>query len=203
MFKTSSEFARASDEARGALSAALSRRTYSNNEVVYLQEEEAQNLYFVISGHIRLSYVMDDGSAILYAILPPGDSFGELGIFDGGVHCDMAMGIGNAVVGRVLTHLRNYLQQICKSELVASDEEAQRIIISMVHCRDMTEVDAQMDRLLVRIGEVLAARTGDKTEFDRLVNLARARGRTVFASHAKRHNFAAGDEAPRRKFIRS
>ena len=103
----------------------------------------------------------------------------------------------------VLTHLRNYIQQICKSELVASDEEAQRIIISMVHCRDMTEVDAQMDRLLVRIGEVLAARTGDKTEFDRLVNLTRARGRTVFASHAKRHNFAAGDEAPRRKFIRS
>jgi CRP/FNR family transcriptional regulator, cyclic AMP receptor protein len=101
MFKASSEFARASDEARCALLASLSRRTYANNEVVYLQEEEAQSLYFVISGHIRLSYVMDDGSAILYAILPPGDSFGELGIFDGGVHCDMAMGIGNAVVGSV------------------------------------------------------------------------------------------------------
>src|SRR5262249_2398256 len=101
MFKASSEFARASDEAKCALLAALSRRAYANNEVVYLQEEEAQNLYFVISGHIRLSYVMDDGSAILYAILPSGDSFGELGIFDGGVQCDMAMGIGNAVVGSV------------------------------------------------------------------------------------------------------
>ena len=31
----------------------------------------------------------------------PANSFGELGIFDGGVHCDMAMGIGNAVVGSV------------------------------------------------------------------------------------------------------
>jgi CRP-like cAMP-binding protein len=101
MFKASSEFARACDEAKRALLAALTRRTYANNEVVYLQEDEAQQLYFVVSGHIRLSYVMDDGSAILYAILPPGDSFGELGIFDGGVHCDMAMGIGNAVVGSV------------------------------------------------------------------------------------------------------
>jgi CRP-like cAMP-binding protein len=101
MFKTSSEFAQASDEARCALLSALSRRTYGNNEVVYLQEEQAQHLYFVISGHIRLSYVMDDGSAILYAILPPGDSFGELGIFDGGVQCDISMGIGNAVVGSV------------------------------------------------------------------------------------------------------
>lgn len=101
MFKASSEFARASDEAKSALLAALTRRTYANNEVVYLQEDDAQQLYFVVSGHIRLSYVRDDGSAILYAILPPGDSFGELGIFDGGVHCDMAMGIGNAVVGSV------------------------------------------------------------------------------------------------------
>jgi hypothetical protein len=37
MFKTSSEFARASDEAKSALLAALTRRTYANNEVVYLQ----------------------------------------------------------------------------------------------------------------------------------------------------------------------
>lgn len=73
MFKASSEFARASDEAKSALLAALTRRTYANNEVVYLQEDEAQQLYFVVSGHIRLSYVRDDGSAILYAILPPGE----------------------------------------------------------------------------------------------------------------------------------
>ena len=37
MFKPSSEFARASDEAKSALLAALTRRTYANNEVVYLQ----------------------------------------------------------------------------------------------------------------------------------------------------------------------
>jgi CRP/FNR family cyclic AMP-dependent transcriptional regulator len=101
MFKPSSEFARASDDARNALIATSTRRAYVNNEVIYLQEESAQNLYFVVSGHVRLSYVLDDGSAILYAILPAGDSFGELGVFDGGVHCDMAMGIGNTVVSTV------------------------------------------------------------------------------------------------------
>jgi CRP-like cAMP-binding protein len=74
---------------------------HANNEVIYLQEGGAQNLYFVVSGHVRLSYVLDDGSTILYAILPAGDSFGELGVFDGGVHGDMAMGIGNTVVGAV------------------------------------------------------------------------------------------------------
>jgi len=102
----------------------------------------------------------------------------------------------------VLTHLRNCLQRICESEAVASDKEAQRIIIGMVHCRTMTDVDGQMDRLIIRIGELLAAKTGDATEFTRLVNRTRERGRAAFASNSKRHNFATDDEAPRRKFIR-
>jgi len=103
----------------------------------------------------------------------------------------------------VLTHFRNYLQQICASELVGSDQEAQRIILGMLHCRTMTEVDAQMDRLIIRCGELLAARTGDRTDLARLFGRARERGRAAFASSGKRHNFVAADEAPRRKFIRS
>jgi hypothetical protein len=51
MFKPSSEFARASDDAKSALIATSTRRAYVNNEVIYLQEEGAQNLYFVVSGH--------------------------------------------------------------------------------------------------------------------------------------------------------
>jgi hypothetical protein len=101
----------------------------------------------------------------------------------------------------VLTQFRDQLQQICASELVCADKEAQRIIVGMVHCRTMMDVDAQMDRLLIRCGELLVAKTGDKTEFARLVGRARERGRTAFANNGKRHNFRADDEAPRRKFI--
>jgi CRP/FNR family transcriptional regulator, cyclic AMP receptor protein len=111
MFKPSSEFARASDDARNALVASSSRRSYGNNEVIYLQEECAQNLHFVVSGHVRLSCVLDDGSAILCAVLSAGDSFGELGVFDGGVQCDTAMAIGNAVVSSIPTKA---FQSLCR-----------------------------------------------------------------------------------------
>jgi CRP/FNR family cyclic AMP-dependent transcriptional regulator len=40
-----------------ALIATSTRRAYADNEVIYLQEERAQNLYFVVSGHVRLSYL--------------------------------------------------------------------------------------------------------------------------------------------------
>src|SRR6516162_791838 len=107
MFTSSSEFWRINEETKKAVLAALSRRSFGNNEVVYLQDDEAAHLYFVVSGHVRLSYIMEDGSAILFAILPPGESFGELGVFEGGAYCDMATAIGQAVVASIpLKHFR-------------------------------------------------------------------------------------------------
>jgi hypothetical protein len=93
----------------------------------------------------------------------------------------------------VIMQFRDQLQQICESELVCSDKEAQRIIIGMVHCRDMTEVDAQMDRLVIRIGELLAAKTGDPSELTRLVTQARERGRAALTRNSKQHKFSTDD----------
>ena len=95
------EFAGLSSPARDALTAAFIRRSFRNNEFIYLQDDDAEFFYFVLSGHVRISYLMEDGSAVLCAVLPPGDSFGELGIFEAGCHCDMATAIGEAVVAAV------------------------------------------------------------------------------------------------------
>ena len=124
-----------------------------------------------------------------------------MGIASAGLPADMPFSAQRQNWYNVLTQFRDQLQQICESELVGADKEAQRIIVGMVHCRTMTDVDAQMDRLLIRCGELLAAKTGDETEFARLVNRTRERGRAAFANNGKRHNFRADDEAPRRKFI--
>ncbi len=165
MFKPASEFARASDEAKKALTTALSRRAYANNEVVYLQEEKADHLYFVISGHVRLSYVMDDGSAILYAILPPGDSFGELGIFDGGVHCDMAMGIGNTIVGSIAVNkfkaLGEHFPELrtCIGLMVAS---RYRSYIELTRMMSLKSLQGRVAQMLLRLADGLA----NQTHFD-------------------------------------
>lgn len=89
------------EPARQAFAAACSRKVVNNNEVIYLQEEEATHLYFVASGHVRLSYIMEDGSAVLNAILPRGRWFGEMAALDGATHCEMATSIGASVVHSV------------------------------------------------------------------------------------------------------
>jgi hypothetical protein len=102
----------------------------------------------------------------------------------------------------VLTQFRDQLQQICESDLVCSDPEAQRIIIGMVRCHSMTEVDSLMDRLMIRIGELVAARTGDPSELTRLVTQARERGRAALTRHGKQHKFNDDTDRPIRTVVK-
>lgn len=101
MFFVAPEFAALDDGARHALASACHLKNYNNNEFIYLQEDEATSLYFVRAGHVRLSQILEDGSAILFAILPPGEAFGELGVFESGLHSDMATAVGSSVVASI------------------------------------------------------------------------------------------------------
>lgn len=70
------------------------RNVLPDGGVIYLQEDPADVFYIVVSGYVRLSYLLEDGTSILYAIVPPGNSFGELGVLDGSVYQDTASAIG-------------------------------------------------------------------------------------------------------------
>ncbi len=105
VFARSASFSGLGAEALDALRAAATVSHHGANAFIYMQDDEARNLYFVLSGHIRLSYLMEDGSAILHAILPSGESFGELGVFERSTYCDMATAIGCVTTAAVPTHV--------------------------------------------------------------------------------------------------
>lgn len=161
MLLRSLEFARASQEAKSAFTSALTRSTCNHNEVIYLQEDDATHLYVVISGHIRLSYVMEDGSVILYAILPPGEIFGELGIFDGGPQLDMAMAIGRTAIGSIpVTGFRNLCRNFpelndCLALLIA---RRHRSYIQLTRIMSLKKLQARIAQALLRIADALDVR---------------------------------------------
>ncbi|MBC8129906.1 MAG: Crp/Fnr family transcriptional regulator [Rhizobiaceae bacterium] len=97
-YAPSSSFLEMEGEVQLALSRAATHRLLGHNEFIYLQDDDAQYLYIVRSGHVRLSYLLEDGSAILFGILPPGESFGELGVFENGTHGDMATSVGTTSI---------------------------------------------------------------------------------------------------------
>ena len=142
--------------------AAASHRSYRNNEVIYLQDDNASGLYFVVSSYVRLSYLMEDGSAVLYAILPAGDSFGELGVFDGSMHSDMATAIGDTVVAAIpVTTFRSLCERYSEIDSALARLVARRYKSYIDLSRNLTlkALPARVAQALLRIADELGTVT--------------------------------------------
>ena len=102
----------------------------------------------------------------------------------------------------VLREFSGLLREIMKTELVQSDREAQRIIHDMVHCKDMVEIDAQMDVLIQRVNELLAARSKDPNAAPQIKTGMRGRAalRTISSAHTAIVD--EPDSRPGRTFLR-
>ncbi len=101
IFEHSPIFGTLSSSSRALLSKAVHHTRVQHQGVVYFQDDDAEHLYCIISGHVRLTYIMDDGSTVLHDILAPGNFFGELGVFDRSVHADTATAAGDVVLATI------------------------------------------------------------------------------------------------------
>ena len=67
-------------------------------QIVFAPEDEAEKVYVLISGKVKLSKVADDGKEVTIAVLQPGDVFGELALFGGETHDSFAEVIEDATI---------------------------------------------------------------------------------------------------------
>ena len=161
LLSKTSEFYKMKPEARDALLAAAVKKGYGDSEFVYLQDDEADHLYFVVSGHVRLSYLMDDGSAVLYAILPPGESFGELGVFESHTYCDMATAVGPTVIAGVSARVFRALSERhpeLNMALACLVARRYRSYITLMQNLSLKTLPARLAQALLRLVDQLGTR---------------------------------------------
>ncbi len=159
-FHPRSHFANLGEEAKAALLAAAVKRVYGPNEFVYVQDDEAENLHFVREGHIRLSYLMEDGSALLCGILPAGECFGELAVFDEGVHCDTATAIGTATLVSVpASAVRSLAQRhpAIGQALAAAVAARYRSYVELTRALSLKTLSARLAQAVLRLADGLGA----------------------------------------------
>lgn len=71
----------------GPLLPALHTRNYPSESFLFHEGDPGNVLYIVIGGQVKISHLNPAGGELVYALLMPGDTFGELALFDeGGVH---------------------------------------------------------------------------------------------------------------------
>jgi len=160
-FPPHSEFAKLESAARSALFGALVMRRYAANDFIYLQDDDADHFYFVRAGHVRLSYLLEEGSAILYGILPRGESFGELGVFESTTHCDTATAVGEVTLASVpAPAFRSLGRRFPEIDAAVGRVVARRYRshLALTRMLSLKTLPARLGQALLRLSDGLGAR---------------------------------------------
>ena len=71
-------------EAREALAAALQYGDYTRGETVFVEGEQGDTLFIVLTGKVKVGRRAADGRENMLSVMGPSDMFGELSLFDPG-----------------------------------------------------------------------------------------------------------------------
>jgi CRP-like cAMP-binding protein len=71
-------------EAAEALASSLTYADYARGETVFVEGEQGDSLYIVLSGKVKVGRKAADGRENMLSVMGPSDMFGELSLFDPG-----------------------------------------------------------------------------------------------------------------------
>jgi len=124
-------FSELSDEELNEVGRYFFEESYVRDEIIFLEGDEARNLYFVASGVVKTFKTSSDGKEQTIELARPGDVLNEVAVFDGGP---------NPTSAQAITPVRLY--KIEKSKMLAII--SQRPVIALEALRLMA---AKMRRL--------------------------------------------------------
>jgi CRP/FNR family transcriptional regulator, cyclic AMP receptor protein len=94
-------FARVDATLLKELAGQIHERKYKAGEVVLLEGEQCEGLYFVISGRVKVFKVSREGKEQVLRILGPGRTFNDVPVFDGGLNPGSIATLEPSTVGHI------------------------------------------------------------------------------------------------------
>ena len=67
----------------GYISDKMVSKKFKNGNLIFLEESEGKNLFFVVEGSVKVTRLSKDGREVILAMLNAGDFFGEMSLLDG------------------------------------------------------------------------------------------------------------------------
>ena len=67
----------------GYISEKMVSKKFENGNLIFLEESEGKNLFFVVEGSVKVTRLSKDGREVILAMLNAGDFFGEMSLLDG------------------------------------------------------------------------------------------------------------------------
>ena len=83
LLKTVSLFWDLNEIELGYISDKMVSKKFENGSLIFLEESEGKNLFFVVEGSVKVTRLSKDGREVILAMLNAGDFFGEMSLLDG------------------------------------------------------------------------------------------------------------------------
>ncbi len=99
--KSISLFAYLSDEELSELKRIIIKKRFSKEEIILLEEDTSNYMYFIYSGKVKAVQISEDGREQILAIHKKGESFGEMSLLDGKTSPATVMAMEDADVGLI------------------------------------------------------------------------------------------------------
>ena len=121
-------------------------------EMILLEDEPAEALYFVASGAVKMFKTSSDGKEQILSFIRPGESFNDVPIFDGGPNLASAQAIGPVVLYGIRSSdleaiLRSHPQVSLNVTRVLSQQT--RRLVSLVEDLSFRQVIARVAKILL------------------------------------------------------
>jgi len=128
-------------------------------EVILLEGEPAESLFFVVSGVVKVFKTSIEGKEQILSIVRPGESFNDVSVFDGGPNPTSAQAMGPVVLYGIKNNdlkviLREHPQVVLNIIKVLAERVRQ--LVSLVE-------DLSFRRVIGRVAKILLEHAGDGT----------------------------------------
>ncbi|MFC1958214.1 Crp/Fnr family transcriptional regulator [Chloroflexota bacterium] len=132
-------------------------KTAERGEVILLESEPAEALFFVVSGVIKVFKTSVEGKEQILNIVRPGESFNDVSIFDDGPNTASAQAMGTVVLyGVKKSELQDFLQNHPQLALniIRVLAEQLRQLVALVE-------DLSFRHVIDRVAKILLENAGD------------------------------------------
>lgn len=92
-------FSELDHEARGAIAARCSAHRYDTGQSVVSHNDESTDVFFIVSGQVRVTHYSSGGKEVTFRDLGAGESFGELSAVDGRKRSAHVVTLENSFIG--------------------------------------------------------------------------------------------------------
>jgi len=150
-------FAGLNSEELSSIIKLMFEKTVDRGGIIVLEGEQMHNLYFVISGVIKIFKTSPDGKEQILDLIRPGESFGDVPVFDGGLMPASAQAMGMVML---LGINRSNLDVILKAYPQVTWNVINVLAGRVRHLVSLVE-DLSFKRVIGRVAKILLEYAGD------------------------------------------